>query len=254
MSSYSVRSSSVPEIDHDDLAQVGDAAQRVDDALQARAVQLGVAGTAARARSGGCGCGAAARASSRRQSGRPRRWSVRDRAALVEVRHGAEPRSRVGDGSTAVSVELGRELTPPHVVVRRASEQLGSSRARRSAAARRGSISMNSIPTSVEIASISVDQITRPDRDDGVLAEVERHAQHVAEVDLAADRLEADAARGHVAAHAEQVARRRPARTRSPGRSRCAGTCGARPPGSPLTAAITAAGAHRPRRPERAAL
>src|SRR6202008_2413532 len=36
--------------------------------------------------------------------------------------------------------------------------------------------------------------------------DVERHAQHVAEVDLAADRLEADAARGDDAAPAEQVA------------------------------------------------
>ncbi|MCZ6784564.1 MAG: hypothetical protein O7G30_14780 [Proteobacteria bacterium] len=62
----------------------------------------------------------------------------------------------------------------------------------------RGSISMNSIPTSWVMGSVSMDQT--------VVADVEGDPKHLVLVDLHADGLEADAARREVLADGEAVA------------------------------------------------
>ena len=86
----------------------------------------------------------------------------------------------------------------------------------------------------------------QPHRHDRVLAEVEGHPDGVAEVELAAHRLEADPAGRQVLARRRADPASRAARTRSPGPSRCAGIFGGPPRRDPPRAAAPPRGAHRP--------
>src|SRR5262249_21757657 len=135
-------------------------------------------------------------ASSRRQSGRPRRWGVVIAPLWGKSDTGAEPRREAGAGQPACAAATRGARSGELDLVREILEQL-----------LRGRIDLDELDPDVRGDRVD---LGRPDhaadRDHGVVADVERHAQHFAEVDLAADRLEADAARGEVAADAEHVA------------------------------------------------